>query len=73
MRIPPPPGWLFIGLVIVSLLVLVQHTVGAELVRESTVPSYKGRPPADPSVRGRCWCATHGPRGGCMRWVCPKR
>lgn len=33
--------------------------------------SYAGRPPTV-HTPGHCWCRWHGPRGGCVRWVCHK-
>ena len=32
--------------------------------------SYAGRPPVYKHYPGRCWCKYHGPRGGCIHWVC---
>lgn len=67
-NIPPPPPWLFFGIVIAFLIVTGYH---AAYGRGAT-PYYAGKPPPSASVPGRCWCAIHGPRGGCIKWICKR-
>lgn len=40
---------------------------------QAGAPIAYGRPDiARPHTPGRCLCRWHGPRGGCIKWVCPK-
>lgn len=48
------------------LIVIAQHSEGKAPI------SYAGRPPTV-QTPGRCWCRWHGPRGGCLKWVCHRR
>lgn len=65
-NIPPPPRWLFFGIVVAFLIVTGYHAAHG---RVPATPYYTGKPPHS-HYPGRCWCAIHGPRGGCIKWIC---
>lgn len=58
--------WICIALL--SWLIVV-----APPAKGKTPIHYAGQP--NLSSPGRCWCRWHGPRGGCIKWVChgPRR
>jgi hypothetical protein len=66
MNIPPPPTWLLALAVGCGVFLFAHHSHGA--------PYYQGRPPPG-GVRPpyHCFCQWHGPHGGCIKWVCPKK
>lgn len=70
MIIPAPPNWLVLAIVTLGLVVFLGLNVS---YGQNKPGGYAGRPPADMNYPGRCWCAVHGPRGGCKRWVCRSR
>ena len=66
MRIPPPPNWLLFAVAATLFILLAMHPGHSK----GAMPYYTGKPPPSGHYPGRCWCAIHGPRGGCIKWIC---
>lgn len=66
--IPPPPRGLMIVLSAAVLSFWLFHLIYP--AHGAATPYYTGRPPPSPHYPGRCWCSNHGPRGGCIKWIC---
>lgn len=74
IKIPAPPQWLMIAIVLASFIVLAINIAHSDPLQQYQAPGgYAGRPPTAGHWPGKCWCQFHGPRGGCKKWVCPHR